>query len=304
MMPQDALAGLAIFAVLLLVLLLATLIACRDDDGPELRLRPHGESEAWRAVYAAMMAEMEARRAGAPAPAPTTATTLPYFPYAHGEASSETSTQTLVCAICLEQLRHGELCSEVPACRHLFHRDCLGAWIKSSNSCPMCRVEVTPGSNLVRAPLAARDTTGIPAHSLGERPAGEIATGIISGPFGSPRGRDFPAQSAGKPQGKEPDLSRSGNFPLPIRRCLSRAKAATKSGRRRASSSGETRHRRTLPPARRKRGGDAAARRKHGRTASAEDRGRSKAARRTDGGGVEAQIQGSKGFGLFLDLLS
>uniref|UniRef100_A0A0E0A7T9 RING-type E3 ubiquitin transferase n=1 Tax=Oryza glumipatula TaxID=40148 RepID=A0A0E0A7T9_9ORYZ len=217
MMPQDALAGLAIFAVLLLVLLLATLIACRDDDGPELRLRPHGESEAWRAVYAAMMAEMEARRAGAPAPAPTTATTLPYFPYAHGEASSETSTQTLVCAICLEQLRHGELCSEVPACRHLFHRDCLGAWIKSSNSCPMCRVEVTPGSNLVRAPLAARDTTGIPAHSLGERPAGEIATAHEAG-ISRPNPRGNPRERNPTSRGQEIFLSRSAAVSLAQKR--------------------------------------------------------------------------------------
>uniref|UniRef100_A0A0E0LA49 RING-type E3 ubiquitin transferase n=1 Tax=Oryza punctata TaxID=4537 RepID=A0A0E0LA49_ORYPU len=175
MTPQDIVAGFAIFAVMIVVVLLAMLLSCRDDDEPEFQL-PHGESEATRAVYAAAIAAMTTRRAGTAArrpmatviaevmasiraregaaaattvvhwPLPAT-TTLPYFPYALGEESSE--TQTLVCAICLEQLRHGELCSEVPACRHVFHRDCLGAWIKSNNTCPMCRVEITRGSNLV-----------------------------------------------------------------------------------------------------------------------------------------------------------
>ncbi|CAL5047188.1 unnamed protein product [Urochloa decumbens] len=91
-------------------------------------------------------------RAMAPAPAPVpAAVALPYFPYASaarggppssggGQASSETTT--VVCAICLDQLRRGQPCSEVPACRHTFHRDCVGAWARSSNTCPLCRVEI------------------------------------------------------------------------------------------------------------------------------------------------------------------
>uniref|UniRef100_A0A0E0A7U2 RING-type E3 ubiquitin transferase n=1 Tax=Oryza glumipatula TaxID=40148 RepID=A0A0E0A7U2_9ORYZ len=71
---------------------------------------------------------------------------LPYFPYAPrsgGRASEKSSTERLVCAICLEQLQRGELCSEVPACRHVFHRDCVGSWMKKSDSCPLCRVKIS-----------------------------------------------------------------------------------------------------------------------------------------------------------------
>ncbi|KAF0924695.1 hypothetical protein E2562_010287 [Oryza meyeriana var. granulata] len=72
---------------------------------------------------------------------------LPYFPYAQRgacrESSSSSSLERLVCAICLEQLRHGELCSEVPACRHVFHWDCVGVWIKNSDTCPLCRVKIS-----------------------------------------------------------------------------------------------------------------------------------------------------------------
>nr|CAB3470240.1 unnamed protein product [Digitaria exilis] len=83
------------------------------------------------------------------APVPPVAA-LPYFPYAArggiiggGRQASET---VVVCAICLDPLRHGQPCSEVPACRHTFHRDCVGVWVRSSNSCPLCRVKIVPRS--------------------------------------------------------------------------------------------------------------------------------------------------------------
>ncbi|CAN6164359.1 unnamed protein product [Urochloa humidicola] len=67
---------------------------------------------------------------------------LLYFPYAAAETPAE-------CSICLEPLRQWQLCSEVPACRHVFHRECLGAWASSSGSCPLCRAKIVPGSDEV-----------------------------------------------------------------------------------------------------------------------------------------------------------
>ncbi|GJN29100.1 hypothetical protein PR202_gb17293 [Eleusine coracana subsp. coracana] len=57
------------------------------------------------------------------------------------------SSETTGCAICLEPLRHGAVCSEVPACRHVFHRECVERWARSSNSCPLCRAKIVPGSD-------------------------------------------------------------------------------------------------------------------------------------------------------------
>ncbi|TVU04376.1 hypothetical protein EJB05_50057, partial [Eragrostis curvula] len=74
--------------------------------------------------------------------APPRPVQLPYFPYA---AASETAE----CVICLEPLLPGQLCSEVPACRHVFHRDCLDAWAKSKGTCPLCRAKIVPGSDEV-----------------------------------------------------------------------------------------------------------------------------------------------------------
>ncbi|KAF8723673.1 hypothetical protein HU200_021635 [Digitaria exilis] len=79
---------------------------------------------------------------------------LPHFPYTQqAGASSPSSEPVAACAICLDELRQGELCSEVPACHHIFHESCIRAWTKKMNSCPLCRAKIVPGG----APAAADD---------------------------------------------------------------------------------------------------------------------------------------------------
>nr|XP_051221928.1 E3 ubiquitin-protein ligase Os03g0188200-like [Lolium perenne] len=74
---------------------------------------------------------------------------LGYFPYA---GAVEAAGQRLVCGICLEEFVRWAACSEVPACRHVFHRDCIGAWMKNSKStCPLCRALIVPGSERLSA---------------------------------------------------------------------------------------------------------------------------------------------------------
>ncbi|CAN6221748.1 unnamed protein product [Urochloa humidicola] len=63
---------------------------------------------------------------------------LPNFPYSRQQQAGEPPA----CAICLDELRQGQLCSEVPACRHIFHEGCIRAWARKNNSCPLCRAKI------------------------------------------------------------------------------------------------------------------------------------------------------------------
>ncbi|XP_037444581.1 probable E3 ubiquitin-protein ligase ATL45 [Triticum dicoccoides] len=83
---------------------------------------------------------------------------LRYFLYSATAATTEgdggvRGASVVVCSICLEALVDGAECSEVPACRHVFHWGCLALWITKKNTCPLCRRPVMPGSE----PLSAAE---------------------------------------------------------------------------------------------------------------------------------------------------
>jgi hypothetical protein len=61
-----------------------------------------------------------------------------------------------VCVICFDALVDGETCSEMPACHHLYHKNCIDGWINSNNTCPMCRCHVVAGSERVVATNTCR----------------------------------------------------------------------------------------------------------------------------------------------------
>lgn len=141
--------GYGLFLVTLLVLVFVLMLCCLGCTCPEDQ--PDPGAEAAEQMVARTLAEMEALAARAEAVlaehaaalAPPPPPPLPYFPYAgQGGGASE----TVVCSICLEPLRQWQLCSEVPVCRHVFHRECLVEWARSNGSCPLCRAKIVPGS--------------------------------------------------------------------------------------------------------------------------------------------------------------
>ncbi|CAD6339302.1 unnamed protein product [Miscanthus lutarioriparius] len=78
--------------------------------------------------------------------------TLPAFPFQPAPAqqpaaASEGERQpprwsAVLCAVCLEDVRAGEMVRQLPACRHLFHVDCVDVWLRSHRTCPLCRCEL------------------------------------------------------------------------------------------------------------------------------------------------------------------
>ncbi|KAJ4757269.1 RING-H2 finger protein ATL32 [Rhynchospora pubera] len=48
------------------------------------------------------------------------------------------------CAICIGTVQVGEMVRKLPACKHLFHVECIDLWLSSHSTCPMCRSIVVP----------------------------------------------------------------------------------------------------------------------------------------------------------------
>lgn len=47
------------------------------------------------------------------------------------------------CLICSDEFQNGVECTEIPACGHIFHGDCLRKWLSLQSWCPVCRTSIT-----------------------------------------------------------------------------------------------------------------------------------------------------------------
>ncbi|KAH0686973.1 hypothetical protein KY284_017526 [Solanum tuberosum] len=50
----------------------------------------------------------------------------------------------LECAVCLNEFEDDEMLRLIPKCDHVFHPECIDAWLKSHVTCPVCRADLTP----------------------------------------------------------------------------------------------------------------------------------------------------------------
>ncbi|VVB09822.1 unnamed protein product [Arabis nemorensis] len=67
---------------------------------------------------------------------------FPVFSYSSVK-ESKIGSGDLECAICLNELEDRETVRLLPICNHLFHIDCIDAWLYSHATCPVCRSDLT-----------------------------------------------------------------------------------------------------------------------------------------------------------------
>jgi len=63
------------------------------------------------------------------------------------------------CSICQEEMRVGETVFKLH-CRHVYHDFCVAAWLRTKNTCPLCRDELPAGRTTSRIPAGAGAGSG------------------------------------------------------------------------------------------------------------------------------------------------
>ena len=52
------------------------------------------------------------------------------------------------CPICLQKYKSADIIKEFP-CKHIFHKNCIFRWLKSSNVCPICKHDLSEEINKI-----------------------------------------------------------------------------------------------------------------------------------------------------------
>ncbi|XP_062208294.1 RING-H2 finger protein ATL39-like [Phragmites australis] len=87
---------------------------------------------------------------------------LPTFAYEGAEPAAAAAATD--CAVCLGQVEPGEKVQRLPKCAHLFHAECVDAWLRAHSTCPMCRAAVGPAAAATAKKTGATETiTPVPA---------------------------------------------------------------------------------------------------------------------------------------------
>ncbi|WVZ73564.1 hypothetical protein U9M48_021853 [Paspalum notatum var. saurae] len=69
---------------------------------------------------------------------------FPTMKYAEAKALRVGKACALECAVCLSEFEDEERLRFLPRCSHAFHPDCIGEWLASHVTCPVCRCNLDP----------------------------------------------------------------------------------------------------------------------------------------------------------------
>ncbi|KAJ4966505.1 hypothetical protein NE237_018354 [Protea cynaroides] len=80
--------------------------------------------------------------------------TFPTFKYAVVKRL-QFGKEALECAVCLNEFEDNDMIRLLPKCDHVFHPECIDAWLSKRTSCPVCRANLVPDSGETMAIMAA-----------------------------------------------------------------------------------------------------------------------------------------------------
>ncbi|XP_042489885.1 E3 ubiquitin-protein ligase ATL6-like [Macadamia integrifolia] len=100
---------------------------------------------------------------------PAVIDSFPTFAYSYVKGH-KLGKGALECAVCLTEFEDEDTLRLLPKCDHVFHPECIDAWLSKRTTCPVCRANFAAVSGET-SPISVHDTE---VHSDGEIPSSEL----------------------------------------------------------------------------------------------------------------------------------
>ncbi|PON41426.1 Zinc finger transcription factor [Parasponia andersonii] len=81
----------------------------------------------------------------------------------------------LECAVCLSEFEDSETLRLLPKCDHVFHPDCIDAWLASHVTCPVCRTKLSPEPGTVSGNSVTATTSDESSRERSRTELGELS---------------------------------------------------------------------------------------------------------------------------------
>ncbi|XP_002513986.2 RING-H2 finger protein ATL11 [Ricinus communis] len=115
---------------------------------------------------------------------PEVINTFPTFLYSTVKGH-KIGKESLECAVCLNEFEDDQTLRLIPKCSHVFHPDCIDAWLASNTTCPVCRANLVPKPGDLAFDSVSffepnnTNNTSVEPDQLQERPNDETQNGVL-----------------------------------------------------------------------------------------------------------------------------
>ena len=126
----------------------------------------HGDFVDTEEAFNRVLDQMMEHAQGSSAPGPASEAAIAALPKKAADKSMMGSDGKAECSVCMDAVNIGDQVTVLP-CKHWFHGDCVGAWLKEHDTCPHCRQGITPKDGNDQSPRSSEQTSRHAQFSFG-----------------------------------------------------------------------------------------------------------------------------------------
>lgn len=123
----------------------------------------HGDAVYTDEALDRVITQMMEQTNGNSAPGPASAEAIAKLPKKTVDKAMMGQDGKAECSVCMDTVELGDQVTELP-CRHWFHGECVGAWLKEHDTCPHCRQGIMPKEGPEEA-HSPRSPNQVPLHN-------------------------------------------------------------------------------------------------------------------------------------------